>query len=113
MNWKRKKRRLPEKAYKAIATRSRIVTRGTPNWPFGRPTLYRVNLEFSPPFEPVPVPGKGENSWDCGENATYGMSCAADTIEEAIGKFVSSTLRTRTRYGGQNWTPKQKAAAAE
>jgi hypothetical protein len=55
--------------------------------------------------DPVPFPGKGENSWDCGEDASYGFGCAAETLEEGIGKFVASKLRDRGRNGGRGWTP--------
>jgi hypothetical protein len=45
-------------------------------------------------------PGRGENSYDCGDDATYGLTCQADTVEEAIGKFVASVLKSRQKYGG-------------
>lgn len=50
----------------------------------------------------VPIPGKGENSWDCDDDAIFGMSCGASTVEEAISKVVQSALRTRQRYGGSH-----------
>lgn len=57
----------------------------------------------------VPFPGKGENSYDCGEDATSSMSCAATTPEAAIGKFVESTLGSRRRHGGSvMWKPAPK-----
>lgn len=99
---------MPEKTYRAKATRSRVVTRGTEWWPFSRPVRSTVTLEFSPPFDPVPIPGKGENSWDCGQDATYSQSGAAETIEKAIGDFVGSTLRWRKRHGGDGWRPETK-----
>lgn len=48
----------------------------------------------------IPYPGKGENSWDCGEDASFGLSCPAETVEQAIGKQVESVLRSRRRHGG-------------
>jgi hypothetical protein len=54
----------------------------------------------------IPHPGKGENSWDCGENATYSLTCPAATVEEAIAAMVESVLRSRRRHGGSvNWEP--------
>ncbi len=47
----------------------------------------------------IPFMGKGENSWDCGEDGLYGMSCDAKTVEEAIGQVVASVLRSRRRHG--------------
>lgn len=48
----------------------------------------------------VPVPGKGENAWDCGPDGTFGMTCVARTVEEAIGHLVASVLRDRQRHAG-------------
>jgi hypothetical protein len=45
----------------------------------------------------IPHNGKGENSWDCGDDGLWG--CGGDTVEEAIGHAVSSVLRSRRRYG--------------
>lgn len=97
---------MPERTYVAQATRSKVTTRGTPHWPFSRPTITTVTLDFGK--TPVPVPGKGENSWDCGEDAVYSTSGAHNTIEKSIGAFVASTLETRKRRGGPNWRPETK-----
>lgn len=48
----------------------------------------------------IPHEGKGENSWDCGADATYGMTCAARSIPEAVGALVGSVLHDRVRHGG-------------
>lgn len=48
----------------------------------------------------IPHQGKGENSWDCGEDRLFGVSVAADTLEEAIAKTVQNALRSRRRYDG-------------
>jgi hypothetical protein len=58
----------------------------------------------------VPVPGKGENSWDCGEDALYSLSTTAATIDEAIEKFKASVMKTRERYGGKDWMPMKAEA---
>lgn len=50
--------------------------------------------------KPAPFPGKGENSWDCGEDALYSLHCKAKTIEQAISAYVEAVLRNRRRYGG-------------
>lgn len=47
----------------------------------------------------IPHDGKGENGWDCGGDATFGLSCSARSIEEAIGDLVGVSLRNRRRYG--------------
>ena len=53
----------------------------------------------------IPHPGKGENSWDCGDDATYGLTCPATSVEEAIDKLRETVMRNRERYGGKNWMP--------
>jgi hypothetical protein len=55
--------------------------------------------------DPVPFPGKGENSWDCGEDATHGYYGPAASIEDAVGNLVTSTLKRRRKYGGRDWKP--------
>lgn len=62
--------------------------------------------------EGVPFPGKGENSWDCGEDAAFGITCGATTVEGAIAWVVESVLKSRRRHGGSvNWVPSRKGAA--
>lgn len=56
--------------------------------------------------EGVPFPGKGESSWDCGEDASHGMVCPASEMHEAIAEMVSHVMRRRCHYGnGINWLP--------
>lgn len=56
----------------------------------------------------IGFPGKGENAWDCGDDAMFGMSCGAENVEEAIGKVVASVLQSRKRYGGSyTFTPSE------
>lgn len=45
----------------------------------------------------IPHAGKGENSWDCGDDGLFGIG--GSTVEEAIGNAVESVLRARRRYG--------------
>lgn len=51
----------------------------------------------------IPFPGKGENSWDQGDDAYYGFGGA--TIEGAIAHIVRDTIKARERHGGKNWRP--------
>lgn len=51
----------------------------------------------------IPFPGKGENSYDCGEDAAYGLSLGFDhlpTPEEVCGALVASVTASRG-----DWTP--------
>lgn len=95
---------MPEYGYPASATLTLDEWR-RPRWPWPR-RLLRVNIEIP---GGIPEPGKGENSWDCGEDATFGMTCVEPTIEAGIAHLVESVLSTRRRHGGLNWTPARPA----
>src|SRR3990167_3283057 len=66
-----------------------------PRWPFKR-ELARITLDVP---KGIPMEGKGENSYDCGEDATFGITCQASTVEQGIGDLVASVLRDRRKYG--------------
>jgi len=59
----------------------------------------------------VPMPGKGENSWDCEDDASYAMSFEAEHRRpeywELHKKFALSVLETRARRGSLDWKPKE------
>lgn len=97
---------MPEGAYPATAKLELATwTRQRFGWPATR--LTRIHLEVP---DGIPHPGKGENAWDCGEDATYGITAPANSIEEGISKLVESVLTRRTRYGGKAWMPSEAAA---
>jgi hypothetical protein len=59
----------------------------------------------------IPFPGKGENSWDCGQDAVFGLSSLESTVEGAIAAVVRSVLKSRRRHGGSiEWKPEMAAA---
>jgi len=92
---------MPERSYPCTIT-LREDTWKRPLWFPQR--LLRANVDLK--ANPIPVPGKGENSWDCGEDATWGLSCQAATVEEAIAATVERALGTRRRHGGSvEWKP--------
>lgn len=72
-----------------------------PRWPWPM-VRRRADVKC---LRPIPIPGKGENSWDCGEDAIYATGCAATTVDEALAALKDSVLKTRERYGGKNWKP--------
>lgn len=88
---------MPEGAYEAKAIFKRETWKRS-RWPWPL-VITRLHLEIP---GGVPVPGKGENSWDCGPDATYGTTGPAQSIEEGIGRFVGSTLALRKRRGGRD-----------
>lgn len=47
----------------------------------------------------IPFPGKGENSWDCGDDAYFGFG--GDTIESAVTHIIKETVKRR----GKDWRP--------
>ena len=62
------------------------------------------------PDKPIPVPGKGENSWDCDDDAHYSASGPYRTVAEAVSSMVAGVYRDRTRYGsGPEWQPARHA----
>jgi hypothetical protein len=65
----------------------------------GRRSWLRTEIR---PGTPIPVPGKGENSWDMDDDAIHSMSVAGASVENAVGQLVIDALRTRARYGGQH-----------
>lgn len=99
---------MPEGEYQATI-REVAITHKRPRSPRAQ-RFQRWDIDIP---QGLPVPGKGENSWDCGEDAIYGSSFPQDglNVAEAIAYIQADALRTRARYGGANWRPKAKAAA--
>jgi hypothetical protein len=85
---------MPEGSYPATVILAEATWK-RPRWFATRLRTAEVELK-----KPIPFPGKGENSWDCGEDGLHGLSTSAKNIEEAISKTVQSALRDRRRYGG-------------
>jgi hypothetical protein len=78
-----------------------------PRWFTKRVRRADVNLQI-----PIPFPGKGENSWDCGDDAIHGMTTGARNVEDAIAAVVKSVLKSRRRHGRIDMTypsPRQTA----
>lgn len=74
-----------------------------PRWHWAR-TIERAEVDVK---SGVPIPGKGENSWDCDEDAVFSLTTPATNVDEAVEKFVKSVNSTRLKYGGENWTPEK------
>ena len=94
---------MPEKTYKGVVKIFESTWK-RPRWPF-KTRLVRTDLKLE---EGIPVPGKGENSWDCGENCVYSQTSHSKTAAEAIASMIESALKTREKYGGLNWKPSGK-----
>jgi len=103
---------MPERSYrgKAKLTRALWGFSGLPHFLAKEHRTVAIDMLEG---EQIPFPGKGENSWDCDEDAAFGQSGPAQSIEEGVGRLVGSVLRSRRRHGGSNWKPAAKDAAAE
>lgn len=91
---------LPEGRYRAHLEFDRCEWK-RPRWPWPK-TRHGAYIDFLKGGSTggPPVPGKGENSWDCGPDAIQAMSLDATDVESAIGETVKRVLKNRVRYGG-------------
>lgn len=92
---------MPEGCYPSHITIQQLRWKRT-RWPFSE-HRYFVKVEIP---RGIPHCGKGENSWDCGDDATYGVSFSEPhpiTIEQIVGRIVAGCLRDRARYGEASW----------
>lgn len=74
-----------------------------PRWPRAR-TVERAEVDVK---GGVPIPGKGENSYDLDQDATFSLTTPANSVDEAVEKFVKTINNTRLKYGGENWVPEK------
>lgn len=95
---------MPEGAYLATVRMFESSWK-RPRWPIAK-KLIRAEIT---PDKPIPFPGKGENSWDCGEDATHSMTCAADSPFKAAMALSESVMKSRVRHGGHAWRPRLAA----
>lgn len=97
--------RMPEGTYacKYAIERCTWTRPRWPWWPFTR-TRERAEIDFDPP---VGIPGKGENAYDCDDDATYSLSTSlkGGDIRATLEEFALDTLRTRMQRGGLDWRP--------
>lgn len=59
----------------------------------------------------IPFAGKGENSWDCGDDGLFGWGAEGPSIEKAVGHGVEIVLENRRRHGHASADAIQKALA--
>lgn len=72
-----------------------------PRWPWAK-KIMRASVESE---NGVPVPGKGENSWDQEQDAIYSLTTQASSFQDALSKLHADVMRTRERRGGPRWKP--------
>jgi len=66
-----------------------------PRWPRVK-RVVRTDIELE---QAIPFSGKGENSWDCGEDGLWGTTIRTDDPREAARKTAQSALETRRKRG--------------
>ncbi len=81
---------MPERPYPATVR----LFESTWSWPRLRRSRRMIRAEITPD-QPITHPGKGENSWDCGEDATFSMTCPAATAQEAAAILARNILSER------------------
>lgn len=84
---------------------------------FGWLTMQRLSMDIDIPGG-IPIPGKGENSWDCDDDAIFGTGAKIeDSSDESLAKgwekVAEGILETRRRHGGESWRPVRKESVAE
>jgi hypothetical protein len=99
---------MPEGSYTGRCT-MKLETWKRPRWFAKR--LVRAHIDMNE-GQQIPFPGKGEDSWNCGEDATFGLCTPARDVVEATAHLFQSVMRDRARYGnGFNWRPQEKKRA--
>jgi hypothetical protein len=102
---------MPEGVYPGVVKFERRTWK-RPRWPWVSHSRESAWIDMAD-GRGVPVPGKGENSWDCGEDAICGTGADEPTPEAAIASVVKAALKARRRHGGANWLPAGSTARAE
>lgn len=95
---------MPEGSYRAVFQRQRQTWK-RPRW-FA---AVRESFDIDIP-KGIPYAGKGENSWDCGDDGLFGMS-AEGTIEQAVARVRDAVMESRRRYGQPSSESVAKARA--
>jgi hypothetical protein len=97
---------MPEGAYEAWATEE-LCSWKRPRW-FEKTSRY-IDIHFEEGQKPPAFNGKGENSWDCGDDGIYSVSfdvgdkLLPEAIEYAKQEYIKRVNQNRARYG----TPRQ------
>lgn len=89
-----------------------------PRWPTRRMTTWEARAGYYDEKgewkdKPIPVEGKGENSWDCDEDATWSMSFPGPPYNREVNTpylaalyFWHSMMKSREQRGSAKWIPK-------
>ncbi|HEY9678656.1 MAG TPA: hypothetical protein V6C76_11645 [Drouetiella sp.] len=87
---------MPEGMYECTMWATQSI-RKRPRW-FAKIQNW-VEVSFENDQKPPRFAGKGENSWDQGDNGIWGTSFATESFFDAANKYVDMVLKYRKRYG--------------
>lgn len=100
--------RMPEGVY-TVTMQREVATWKRPRW---YKPLVKKSIDVSS-LKGIPVPGKGDNSWDCGDSAILATGFNVETFQEAADGMYDAVMQTRKRHGnGVEWRPDEKFATA-
>lgn len=85
---------MPEGLYQAIAKMSESTWK-RPRWFALKRTTIWVDIKKG-----IPHQGKGESSYDCGEDGLFGCGVEGRSYEKAIAHVVETVLKSRRKYNG-------------
>jgi len=90
------------------------------HWPTSRMTTWEVRAGYYDEEtgewkdKPIPVEGKGENSYDCDEDATWSISFPGPPYKKDVNTpylaalyFWHSMMRSREQRGSERWLPEK------
>lgn len=93
---------MPEGDYEGLARIHRTVF-GRKRWRPGHRVSYHTDLDVE---GGIPFPGKGTESYNCGDDALCSQTTPGDDVQEAAAKLIASVMGYRARYGGSvSWRP--------
>lgn len=99
---------MPERVYQGVFTKERWV-RSRKRFKWLIPDKESTFIDIDLGSDPIPVPGKGSTSYNCGEDAIFGTGHSGESYAEAVGHVVKRVLTTRDRYGsGMDWKPRKE-----
>ena len=87
---------MPEGQYDGHVKLLRSVWK-RPRLPFTSKVHHGARIDIP---DGIPFEGKGENSWDCGEDGLFGCGADRATYEAAIARAVEITLESRRKNNG-------------
>lgn len=96
--------KMPEASYTVKCTPKRSMW----TWPRFKKPMVKNYMEVEAESG-IPVPGKGENSWDCGDDAIFSTAFETDSVEEAARLFGERAMQRRKKYANANWRPSTAA----